>query len=130
MTVVTRSLGYLCATVVMVGVLGMAASAACADDTWKPDPPDGYPPGWNVKSTPPPQAYDYKVGTGTMELAGRAATAPERASDLPDGARRSAVPPDHSVGRDFSERAPRDIRGALFSASSSKIPQRKRHGWR
>ena len=76
MTVVTRSLGYLCAAVVMVGVLGMAASAACADDTWKPDPPDGYPPGWNVKSTPPPQAYDYKVGTGTMELAPTGRVAP------------------------------------------------------
>ena len=69
MTVVRRSVGHACAVAVVAAVLGMAASTARADDAWKPDPPDGYPPGWNVKSTPAPQAYDYKVGTGTMELA-------------------------------------------------------------
>ena len=69
MTVATKSLSPVLAALLLAGTLGMAASAARADDTWKPDPPDSYPPGWNVKSTPAPQAYDYKVGTGTMELA-------------------------------------------------------------
>ncbi len=69
MTVATKGLNRLCAVMIAAGALGLAASAARADDTWKPDPPDSYPPGWNVKSTPVPQAYDYKIGTGTMELA-------------------------------------------------------------
>jgi hypothetical protein len=76
MTFVTRSLGPACVVAILAGILGMAASAAFADDSWKPDPPDGYPRGWNVKSTPAPQAYDYKVGTGTMELAPTGQVAP------------------------------------------------------
>jgi len=69
MTVATKSLSRVCAVAILAGALGMTVSAAFADDAWKPDPPDSYPPGWNVRSTPTPQAYDYKVGTGTMELA-------------------------------------------------------------
>ncbi|MGH7124637.1 MAG: hypothetical protein ACREFI_09710 [Stellaceae bacterium] len=76
MIVATKNLNRACAVTVLAGALGMAASAALADDTWKPDPPDSYPPGWNVKSAPGPQAYDYKVGTGTMELAPTGQVAP------------------------------------------------------
>ncbi len=69
MTVATKGLTRACGVAILAGALGMAASAALADDAWKPDPPDSYPPGWNVRSAPVPQAYDYKIGTGTMELA-------------------------------------------------------------
>lgn len=75
MTVVSRRVGHVCAVAVVAGVPAMAASAAFAD-AWKPDPPDSYPPGWNIRSTPAPQAYDYKVGTGTMELAPTGKVAP------------------------------------------------------
>jgi hypothetical protein len=53
--------------------LGIAASAALADEAWKAPPPESYPPGWNVKSQPAPQAYDYEVGT-TGQVPAPAAT--------------------------------------------------------
>ena len=63
-----KRLSYTCATAMVAGTLVLSASAAFADQTWTPPPPDSYPSGWNVRATPGPQAYDYKVGTGTMEL--------------------------------------------------------------
>jgi len=38
------------------------------DQAWKPPPPESYPSGWNVKTMPAPQAYDYTVGTGSTNL--------------------------------------------------------------
>ena len=68
MTVVTRRLRHLCGVATVVGIFGIAASAALADEAWKAPPPDSYPSGWNVKSAPAPQAYDYELGTGGTEL--------------------------------------------------------------
>jgi hypothetical protein len=68
MSVVERTLRQTCAVALVAGTFGIAASAALADQAWTPPAPDSYPTGWDVKSTPEPQAYDYKVGTGTMEL--------------------------------------------------------------
>jgi len=77
-TIAIKSLSPVLAAPLLAGMLGIAASTARADDAWKPTPPDSYPPVWNVRSPPAPQAYDYKVGTGTMELAptGKAAPPP------------------------------------------------------
>ena len=66
MSVATRSLRHSCAVALIVGTFGLVASAALADEAWKPDAPDGYPPGWNVKSPPAgPQAYEWEYGLFT-----------------------------------------------------------------
>jgi len=68
MTVVERTLRNTFAVALVAGTFGVAAPAVLADQAWTPPAPDSYPPGWEVRSTPAAQAYDYKVGTGTMEL--------------------------------------------------------------
>lgn len=66
MSAAMRSLRQSCAVALMVGTFGLAASAALADEAWRPDPPDGYPPGWNVQSPPAgPQAYEWDYGLFT-----------------------------------------------------------------
>jgi len=68
MTVLEKTRRHARAIVVIGGTIGMIASAALADEAWKPPPPEGYPSGWNRTTAPTPHAYDHKVGTGTMDL--------------------------------------------------------------
>jgi len=68
MTNVMKRLRHTCAVAIVAGTFGIAASAALTHEAWKAPPPESYPPGWNVKSQPAPQAYDYEVGTDTMNL--------------------------------------------------------------
>lgn len=68
MTVLEKTRRHARAIVVISGTIGMIASAALADEAWKPPPPEGYPSGWNRTTAPTPHAYDHKVGTGTMDL--------------------------------------------------------------
>jgi hypothetical protein len=68
MTVVERRLRNACAVALVAGTFGVAAPAVLADQAWTPPAPDTYPTGWNVKSTPAPQVYEHKIGTGTMAL--------------------------------------------------------------
>src|SRR6266705_944987 len=68
MTIVERTLRNACAVALVAGTFGVAAPAVLADQAWTPPAPDSYPTGWNVRSTPAPQVYEHKIGTGTMEL--------------------------------------------------------------
>ena len=68
MTVLEKTRRHARAIVVISGTIGMIASAALADEAWKPPPPEGYPSGWNRTTAPTPHVYDHKVGTGTMDL--------------------------------------------------------------
>lgn len=103
--IIMKRLGHTCAVAFAIGTLGMT-STAIADTSWTPPPPAGYPTGWNIRSTPAPQAYDYAVGTGTMALKptqpGNSAWSPPAPDSYPAGWERTSTPAaqayDYKVG--------------------------------